>query len=335
MEVRGLMGAPMFKVELRYLYEDVSRHGQVRLYVWRGKGTCKVRIRSAPGSVEFAAEYEAALALSQTPRAAPTNDPLKTPVPNTWRWLCVGYMQSAEFKALDPRTQRVRRGILQGTCDEKIAPNSGRACADVPVPEFTPEAVRVLRDRKADLPEAANGRIKAIRQVFKWALETRVPGVRFNPARDVPYLKRRTAGFHTWTVDEVKQYEKRHPVGTRARLALALYMYTGVRKSDVVRLGKQHARNGWLKFTTFKGRNRNPITVEIPIIPALQQVIDASPTGDMTYLVTERGPPFTANGFGNKMRQWCDQAGYGSAHRTACEKPPPRRPPRTEPLSAS
>lgn len=28
----------------------------------------------------------------------------------------------------------------------------------------------------------------------------------------------------------------------------------------------------------------------------------------MTVLLTENGKPFTANGFGNKMREWCDQA---------------------------
>ena len=38
--------------------------------------------------------------------------------------------------------------------------------------------------------------------------------------------------------------------------------------------------------------------------------IAATPiTGADTYLVTAFGKPFTANGFGNKMREWCDQAG--------------------------
>ena len=78
----------------------------------------------------------------------------------------------------------------------------------------------------------------------------------------------------------------------------------------MVRLGKQHARNGWFKFTTHKGRNRNPVIVELPIVPALQKIIDATPTGDhLTFLTTAFGRPFTANGFGNKTRQWCDEAG--------------------------
>jgi integrase len=310
------MGAPM-KLDLRYLYEDVSAWGQVRLYAWRGKGHRKVRIRSAPGTAEFMREYEQALALSQLPPAAPTNDPRKLPVPGTWRHLCVSYMQTPEFKALDPRTQRVRRTILEHTFDEKIAPDSSRVYADVPVSEMTPDAVFVLRDRKAHVPEGANNRLKAIKRVFRWALERRVPGVRYNPAADVAYLKRVTRGFRPWTPEDVQKFEQCHAIGSQARLALALYLFTGVRKSDVVRLGKQHVtREGWLKFTTHKGRNRHPVVVELPIIAPLRMVLDQSPTGSMTYLVTQAGCPFTANGFGNKFRQWCNKAGLPglSAH---------------------
>ena len=51
------------------------------------------------------------------------------------------------------------------------------------------------------------------------------------------------------------------------------------------------------------------MTVEKPILPILARVLEASPLGDLTFLVNDRGKPFTAAGFGNKMREWCDQAG--------------------------
>ncbi len=112
---------------------------------------------------------------------------------------------------------------------------------------LTPKAIRVLRDRKAPFPEGANNRVKALRHLFKWAV--RHEHMRSNPARDVEYLHKASTGHHTWTVEEVEQFERRHPVGTKARFALTLLLYTGVRRSDVVLLGRQHARNGWLKFT--------------------------------------------------------------------------------------
>ncbi len=170
------------------------------------------------------------------------------------------------------------------------------------------------RCAKADLPEAANGRVNAIRAVFSWAMEQE--HVRTNPARDVTRIKTASPGWHSWTPEEVEDFEKCHPIGTKPRLALALLMYTGVRRSDVVRLGPQHARDGWLRFKQHKNRNRNPIEVEIPILPELQRLLDASPTGNLAYLTTAYGRPFTEAGFGMRFREWCDKAGlpHCSAH---------------------
>jgi integrase len=134
--------------------------------------------------------------------------------------------------------------------------------------------------------------------------------VTVNPARDVPLLHpKRARGFPTWTVADIEKFEKRHPVGSKARLALALLSDTGVRRSDVVQLGKQHMRNGWLVFRQFKVRNRTPLTAEIPALPELQIIVDASDTADLTFLVTEHGRPFTAAGFGNWFRERYDEAG--------------------------
>ncbi|MGB2709877.1 MAG: tyrosine-type recombinase/integrase [Conexibacter sp.] len=121
---------------------------------------------------------------------------------------------------------------------------------------------------------------------------------------------------HLWTAEEIVAFEECHPIGTRARLALALLLFTGQRRSDVVMLGKQHVRNGSLRFTQHKNRKRKPVTLEIPIMPELQRVIDSSSSGDLTFLVTEFGRPFTAAGFGNAFRKRCDEAGLKncSAH---------------------
>jgi integrase len=85
--------------------------------------------------------------------------------------------------------------------------------------------------------------------------------------------------------------------------------YIGVRRSDAVVLGRQHAKGGWLKITAQKNRRRHPVEVEIPILPELQRVIDASPTGQLTYLVTAYGRPFSVAGFGLRFREWCNAAG--------------------------
>jgi len=134
-----------------------------------------------------------------------------------------------------------------------------------------------------------------------------------NPAAAVKKLKPKSkAGFHAWTTEEIQQFEDRHPIGTKARLAFALLLYTGQRRSDVVKMGRQHVKANWMTVVQQKTGKQ----IEIPIQNKLGEVLQTSPTGDLTYLVTAHGKPFTANGFGNWFRKRCDEAGLPqcSAH---------------------
>jgi integrase len=224
-------------------------------------------------------------------------------------WLCVEYYKSAEFQQLAPNTQRARRLVFEGILHEPISPKSTFVFADCPVGKFAHQHVRVLRDRKRTFAEAANIRLKALRGLFNWATENGTPGVKSNPARDVPRLKVREDGYHAWTEQERARFEGRHAIGTKARLAYALLFHTGQRRSDVVRFGRQHVHAGKLRFTQQKNRRRKPISLELPILMELQRVIDASPVGDLTFLVTDHGSPFTEAGFGNWFREQCNAAG--------------------------
>jgi integrase len=93
-------------------------------------------------------------------------------------------------------------------------------------------------------------------------------------------------------------------------------LFTGQRRGDVIRFGRQHVQSGKLVFTQRKGCNRKPNQLRLRILPVLQQIIDASPCGDLTFLVNDLNRPFTDAGFGNRFRDWCDQAGlpHCSAH---------------------
>jgi integrase len=300
-----MMGtAAMVTVKYPYVYEDVDRHGNVRLYFWRGKGQPKVRLREVLGTEAFAALYDELVRPSDP---GTHNADASVPIFGTWRWLCVEYFRWLARQHLDPGTKTTRRRILESTFDEPLHPGAKQRFAEFPLARFSGEALCVLRDRKAHMPEAANGRVKAIRAVFAWALKEK--HIATNPARDVPRIKNASTGYHSWTPEEIERFEQAHPVGSKPRLALALLVCTGVRRSDVVRLGKQHARDGWLRFKQHKNRNLHPLEVEIPILPELQRVIDASPTGDLTFLVTAYGRPFTAAGFGIRFREWCNKAG--------------------------
>ncbi|WP_164890527.1 hypothetical protein [Mesorhizobium sp. M7A.F.Ca.US.002.01.1.1] len=61
---------------------------------------------------------------------------------------------------------------------------------------------------------------------------------------------------------------------------------------------------------------KEAIVVELPLLPELEDELSFAPAGNLRFLVTEYGRPFSENGLGNKMRQWCDEAGLPgcSAH---------------------
>jgi integrase len=298
------MTAPVVTLRIPYVYSIPDRHGQPRTYFWRGKGHPRIRLREAPGTAAFQARYDDLI------KPVPATGGSLGPTPGTWRWLLTLYLGAPEFQRLKPSTQSVRRGLLEATCTEPIAPGAKEIFADFPLDRLTSKAIRVLRDRKAAKPHAANNRLKAIRYVFAWATEAE--HISANPARDVALIRAPSDGHHAWTTEELERFEARHPTGTTARLALDLLMYTGVRRSDVVRLGRQHVRNGWLRFKTVKTN----VAVELPVLPALESSLKASVTGELAFLVGEQGKPFTAAAFGKWFRRHCDAAGlpHCSAH---------------------
>jgi integrase len=188
--------------------------------------------------------------------------------------------------------------------------------AKCPIASVGPKQIRMLRDRRADQPGAANNRKKYLSSMFGWTVDRDL--MKTNPCRDVKRVRYATTGFHTWTVDEVIKYRERHLPGTKAWLALGLLLFLGPRRQDVVWLGKQHLRDGG-KSITFAPKKTMYLRTDAtskPVLPILAEIIAMSPTGRLTFLETAHGVPFTAAGFGNWFRDRCDEAGLPqcSAH---------------------
>jgi integrase len=274
-------------VKLKHLRQEKDG----RVYVRRnGKS---LRLQAPPGSPKFLAEYADALASIGEPRK-PQNSGK-----GTLGWLCREYFTSRDFKALAPSSQRVRRGILEAVC--------GRH-GDKPFALMEPRHIKMLRDEKEG-PEASNNLLKALKRMFRWAHEKEL--LSHNPATAVAQIKHKTDGHHTWTVEEVRQFEAAHATGTTPRLALALLLYTGARRGDVIRFGPSMVKDGWLFFKAEK----TGALVSVPVSPELQREIDQTPPRP-TFLVGGYGKPYSAAGFGIRFREWCDKAAlhHCSAH---------------------
>lgn len=295
-----------------HLSRDIDRHGNVRWYV-RAVGKAKIRIREDYDTPAFWSAYRDALA-GKT-KAPPKRKGKESPaVPGSFRSLCERYYACAEFKGLDASTRRVRRSLLDRFC--LMEAKDGREFGVLPYRAMLPRHVRAVRDRLADTPGAANGMIKALRQLYKHAVVNDLADT--NPAAVVPYFPAvRAGGIPAWSKADVEQFEARHPMGSMARLALVLFTEFGQRISDVHRLGPPMVESGTITFTQWKNRNRNPVTLTLPLSDALQDALAVTAHGAETFLVTEYGRAFASTAaFGNKFRDWCREAGLmnRSAH---------------------
>ena len=86
-------------------------------------------------------------------------------------------------------------------------------------------------------------------------------------------------------------------------------------------MGPQNVRNKRLIIT----QEKTGAAVSLPIMPALAESILATPSGALVFLVTENGAPFSRKGFGNKIRQWCDEAGLPDCSARGLRKAAARR----------
>ena len=192
--------------------------------------------------------------------------------------LCVSYYRAPEFRDLKASTQKVRRNII-----ERFRKDYGG------------QLLKGLRRRhivdiigaRAKTPEAANNLLKVLKVVFDYAVSLEM--IDNNPAVGVKGYRSRSDGFQVWTEPEVAQFAARHPVKSRAGLALALLLYTMQRVSDVVRMGWQHVTvddegNSWLRVEQQKTGTR----LQIPMHPELEAALAAvAPLTDQQLLARQ------------------------------------------------
>ena len=278
-----------------YLQRETSRHGKATWYVRRGDGP-RVRIRGDYGSPEFMAAYVAAVH-GEAPQ------PARKAASGTLAWLIARYRESAAWSRLSVATRRQRDNIF-----ERIEASVGAE----PCHATDRRAIQITRAAKKDAPFAARNFLESMRGLFRWALAS--GHVTDDPTDGLRAHRPPTEGFRPWTDAEIDQYRRRWPTGTRERLALDLMLFTGLRRGDAARVGRQHIRDGVLTLSTEKTGE----TVTIPILPALAASIDATPrpSNALALIAAKDGRPMVKESFGNWFADAVKAAGLKgvSAH---------------------
>jgi integrase len=276
----------------KFVQAFIDRNGKPRFY-FRRAGFKSVPLPGLPWSPQFMEAYEAALS------GQPLQIGVSRTKPGTVSAAIIGYYCDQSFLALAPSTQRPLRGILERLRgehgDKRIA---------------TLQRQHIIALLKTKKRFAARHWLVAIRALMKYTVQSGSRGD--NPAAGVKLPSLKTAGYHGWTEAEIEQFQKHHGPGTKARVALALLLYTGQRRGDVIGFGRQHIRDGFIHIR----QQKTGTELAIPIHATLAAVIAETPADHLTLLTTQSGKPFSAAGFGNWFRDRCNEAGLNhcSAH---------------------
>lgn len=278
---------------------DPDRHGKLRAR-FRKTGYQAKYMQHLPDQPGFDAEYKALL--EARPAAS------DRVIPRSVGDLAVRYYSCGDFAGRGTVAERARRRAL---VEGFRAEFGNDLVANFKFQHV--EAILLARTekRKNDKGRTVGGEVaarnlrKELLRFFRYAVK--LEWITNNPVEMAEKIGRdRLSGFHPWSEAEIEQYQRTHPLGTRARLALEIILWTGQRRGDTLLFGPHHIVRGKINFQASK----NGADLWLPIAPDLRRAIDAMPSiGIKSFLVTQAGNTFSKDGFGNKFREWCDEAG--------------------------
>jgi integrase len=278
-------------------YCSFNRDQRGNRYVRFRKDGITRNLTGYPNWDEFMRQYAAAL---QGVADAKANVGADRTRPGSFNALAVAYYRSPDFLRLKPYTQGRNRSII-----EPLRQQHG----DKLIKNLTRGHINAIVGAKASTPEQANTVLKVLRLLLNFGIS--IDMLQTNPASGVKRFKSPNPdGIHAWIEDEFAKFIERHPLGTKAHLAMMLMACTGQRKGDVVRMGWQHIRigdDGKKKIAVRQEKTNTPLL--IPIHPDLEQALAALPRDNLTFIMTDYGKPYSAHGFGNWFRERCDEAG--------------------------
>ncbi|KKB80830.1 hypothetical protein VW35_01065 [Devosia soli] len=277
--------------------EFKDRHDKWHLR-YRAKGKATYYFKTRPGQDGWREELEQAR--EGAVDAPKVRTSLRTK-PGSISALIAVYYGTPEFTGLATSSQKTYRNMLERFRD---------AHGDKQVATLTRAHIKALIGSMHATPAAANNLLDRLRVLMKIAIDDEWR--HDDPTYRVKGFDIEGSGFHTWTDEEIEKFEERHPAGSKPRRALYLLLYTTQRRGDVVGLGKQHRTGDRFDLV----QQKTGVSLSLPIHPDLAAELDLAPEGDMLYLTTEHGKPYTSAGFGNWFRRQCDAAGLPqcSAH---------------------
>jgi integrase len=217
--------------------------------------------------------------------------------------LIAAYYKSSAFTALEKSTQATYRNQL-----EQFRKEHGMK----PVAALKAKHVDAILGEIATRSTAQAQKLRK-RLVKLMALAVKWEYITENPMLNAERIKHKTKGYATWTDADIAAFRAYWKDGTAQRLAFEILFYTGLRRSDAVKLGRQHIHGDYIVITTKKSSDM--VELNIPIHKDFRRVLDASERKHLTFITTAYGSARSEKAFTNWLIEAGQEAGLPS-HRS-------------------
>jgi enterobacteria phage integrase len=265
-----------------------DRHGRVRTYGRPDRKGPRIPL-PAFGTDEFKAAYGQMLAGQLTP----TRKREARPAPDTVAALIISYQRSASYVGLRNTTKAGYASRIEALRTE----HGHRTVAGL----SRERIITGILQPYADRPGAALSILKMLRVLIRHAID--LGWLKHDPSLGIRRPK--TQEIRSWTDAEIATFEKRWPIGTKQRLAFALMLYTGQRRSDVHRMTWSDVSDTAIRVVQQKTGRK----LAIPLHGELLAVLATTERDHVTIINTGYGRPFTVDGFSQWMRRAIAEAG--------------------------
>lgn len=278
-----------------------DRHGKTRWRFRRGKKT--VALPGQPGDEAFARAYEAALSGQQIPKTSQVVR-IGGIVPRSLRaaWIILK-TETSDWKELGPVSKNNQTGVAERFLTTTISEDSSTVYGDMPIEDMRRRHIKAIIARWADTPHAAAMILRLLRKLTGVALDQE--WIENDPTYRIKY-RPGYRGHKAWPADARAKFEARWPTGTTPRLAYALALYFGHRRSDVAAAEWADIEDNAGSDTTQKKTGK---VLWIPIHPALRIELQATRKRGDHILMTQYGRRFSDKSLTGRMADWTKAAG--------------------------
>jgi len=292
-----------------FLIEEKTRHGKLRYLFHRRPDGKRMTIKGYPNESGFESQYQLlcnGLDLEIEIEKGARKRQQNFEPPQTLSELCLYHEHHLNLLAN-------RKEMSHDTIKhyKRFTSRFSKEFGKVDLLSIRPHDLTQLLTQWSSTENAWNNGLRSLKHLFKFA-EAHW-GIVPNPAVGLEKKHVSSTGFEAWTHSDITQYFQTHKTGTMANLAMKLLIHVAPRRSDLVRLGPdcivEIDGQKFVRFTPQKTKRKSGIPVTIPLREDLESAINLTSIGAQTFLTTQHGKPFSANGFGNRMEKWRKEAG--------------------------